>query len=898
MITRITSKNRWPLILLALLSFSLGIYRLDSQSLWYDEGVSAYLTRLSLPELTVWTAEDIQPPLYYYLLYFWVRAAGWSEFSLRYASLFFGVLMIPAVWAVAARILGKKAGLLSALFTATSPLYLWYCREARMYTMLTFFCLLCLRLFLEIRKEGPSLSRLLAWSGLLAAALYTHYFAAFLMVSFAFMALSLLTEKRFKTAIYLLLGEAIATASYLPWLPFLLKRYRIDVSYWEGTLKLEEALRKTLISFSVGESMLEKQATPIAWAMGCLFLAALLFLAFRQNKALLLLSLYFFIPLISILALAYRSPKFNPRYLMFISPAFLMALSGGLAEISRPRLMALPLLSLILGPFLLSNYNLYFDPAFTKADFRGVALYIREHKKPDEAIILISGHMYPVFSYYYGDEDWAPLPPLRILSTKEVVDFRVGESLNRILEGKSGAWVVLWQDEVVDPNEVVLKLMEKYARPLPVEASFWHVRLRHYSIPPGTYFPSSPAPDFKAEVNFGGKVKLLGYDWDGKTLTLYWQALEPMEKDYQLSLRVTDREGIFWGQIDRRPASYLYPTFRWRAGEFIPGEVELPLPPGAPPGKYRLFLSLYDPQSLQALDVLDAMGAPQGKQAFLGEVEVRELKAFVPGEALPVSPTLDIPLAPEIALRGFSLSPPQAYPGESLTLSFLWETKDKPTHDYTLSLGFEDSTGAMVERRCPPAGEDFPTSLWPPKSVVLGKCLLRIPPSAEEGEAKILLLLPEASWPLAKIWVKGVKRNFSAPTPSLKVGVTFGDIAQLLGIDLSPIPAKPGDELKVKLYWKALKETEKSWTVFVHLLGKDGRLIAQDDSVPARGERPTTGWLTGEVVEDQHFMAIPSDISPGLYALEIGLYDGATPGMPRLQVNGKDSLTLEVVEVK
>ncbi len=764
--------------------------------------------------------------------------------------------------------------------------------------MLTFFCLLCLRLFLEMRDEGPSLPRLLAWSGLLAAALYTHYFTTFLMVSFAFMALSLLAEKHRKAALYLILGEGIAAASYLPWLPFLLKRYRVDVSYWEGTLKLGEALRKTLISFSVGESMLERQATPIAWAMGGLFLAALVFLAFRRKQASLLLSLYFFIPLISILALAYRSPKFNPRYLMFISPAFLLALSGGLAEIPRHRLKALLLLSLILGVFLLSDYNLYFDPAFTKADFRGVARYIREHKKPDEAIILISGHMYPVFSYYYGDEGWAPLPPLRILSTREVLDFRVGESLNKILEGKSGVWVVLWQDEVVDPNGVVLKLLEKYAKPMPIDAAFWHVRLRRYSVPPGTSFPSSPAPDFKAEVNFGGKVKLLGYDWDGKTLTIYWQALEPMEKDYQLSLRVTDRKGIFWGQIDRRPASYLYPTFRWRAGEMIPGEVELPLPPGAPPGKYRLFLSFYDPQSLQALDVLDAMGAPQGKQAFLGEVEVRELKPLAPGQALPLSPTLDIPFAPEIALRGFSIFPSQAYPGESLTLSFLWETKEKPAHDYALSLGLKDSAGTMVERRCPLAGEDFPTSLWPAKSVVLGKCLFRIPPSAKEGEAELLLLLPEASWPLAKIGIKEVKRSFSIPTPSLTVRIPFGDVAELLGIDLSPIPAKPGDELKVKLYWKALKETEKSWTVFVHLLGKDGRLIAQDDSIPARGERPTTGWLPGEVVEDEHFIAVPSGLSPGLYALEIGLYDSTAPGMPRLQVEGKDSLTLEVVEIR
>ncbi len=894
------SKVRWLPVFLVLLSFSLGIHRLDSQSLWYDEGVSAYLTRLSLSELTWWTAEDIQPPLYYYFLYFWTKATDRSEFSLRLLSLFFGVLMVPAAWGVAHKLLGKKAALITAFFTTLSPLYLWYSREARMYTMLTFFCLLSFRLFLEVREKGYSLPLLFAWTGALVASLYTHYFAAFAMFSLAFMALLLLIEGRARASACLILGKGVALTLYLPWLPFLFRRYRVDVSYWEGTLKVEEALRKIFISFSVGETMLEGEAIPIAWAMTGLFLASLFILAFRKKWAALFLSLYLFVPIIAILALTYRSPKFNPRYIMMASPAFLMTLAGGIAELMtlKPKVLPFLALSLVLEPFLLADYNLYFDPAFTKADFRGVACYIREHRQNGEAVILISGHMYPVFSYYFGDEGWTPIPPLRIISTKDVLDFSVGEKLNEILRGKTGVWVVLWQDEVVDPNGVVLKLLEKYARPVPVEASFWHVRLRHYLLPPGTHFPAFPEPERKIEVNFGGRVKLLGYDWDGKRLSLYWQALSFMDKDYQLSLRVTDEDGIPWGQIDRRPASYLYPTFRWRPGEIIPGELELPLPPGSPPGKYRLFLSLYDLQTLREIDILDSMGAPQGVRAYLGEVEVQELRFPGPSEPLPVNPSLDIPWTPEIALRGFSSTPSEAYPGEYLTLSFLWQVSQKPRADYLVSLTLRDSSGRETERQCLPAGSGFPTSRWPEGAFVLGKCLLRVPPSAQEGPAVVMLRSLETSWPLASVQIKGVKRSFALPRPSVPVNASFGNVAELIGIDLSPAPAKPKENLSVILYWKALRETEKSWTVFVHLLSPDGRLLAQDDGPPARGERPTTGWIAGEVVEDQHFITLPSDIPPGLYRLEIGLYDGSAPEMPRLPVDGKDSLILEVVEVR
>jgi hypothetical protein len=54
------------LLLLTLLGLGLRLYRLDAQSLWYDEGFSVYLARMGLGEITARTAADNQPPLYYY----------------------------------------------------------------------------------------------------------------------------------------------------------------------------------------------------------------------------------------------------------------------------------------------------------------------------------------------------------------------------------------------------------------------------------------------------------------------------------------------------------------------------------------------------------------------------------------------------------------------------------------------------------------------------------------------------------------------------------------------------------------------------------------------------------------------------------------------------------------
>ena len=54
------------LLAILLLAFALRVYRLDSQSLWYDEAVTAKVASQGIGELTRWTADDIQPPLYYY----------------------------------------------------------------------------------------------------------------------------------------------------------------------------------------------------------------------------------------------------------------------------------------------------------------------------------------------------------------------------------------------------------------------------------------------------------------------------------------------------------------------------------------------------------------------------------------------------------------------------------------------------------------------------------------------------------------------------------------------------------------------------------------------------------------------------------------------------------------
>jgi hypothetical protein len=69
-----------------------------------------------------------------------------------------------------------------------------------------------------------------------------------------------------------------------------------------------------------------------------------------------------------------------------------------------------------------------------------------------------------------------------------------------------------------------------------------------------------------------------------------------------------------------------------------------------------------------------------------------------------------------------------------------------------------------------------------------------------------------------------------------------------------------------------LKEMDQGYTVFTHLLGPDGQILAQQDNPPVNGTYPTTLWLPGEIVVDPYTIPLPTDLPPGDYPIQVGFY--------------------------
>jgi len=100
--------------------------------------------------------------------------------------------------------------------------------------------------------------------------------------------------------------------------------------------------------------------------------------------------------------------------------------------------------------------------------------------------------------------------------------------------------------------------------------------------------------------------------------------------------------------------------------------------------------------------------------------------------------------------------------------------------------------------------------------------------------------------------------------------IAFPGFAALEGAAVSGA-VEPGGVLELALLWNVTARTPESWTQFVHLVG-NGVSIPLADGAPRAGTYPTWAWSPGERVADTWTLALPDDLPPGEYRLQLGFY--------------------------
>jgi hypothetical protein len=104
----------------------------------------------------------------------------------------------------------------------------------------------------------------------------------------------------------------------------------------------------------------------------------------------------------------------------------------------------------------------------------------------------------------------------------------------------------------------------------------------------------------------------------------------------------------------------------------------------------------------------------------------------------------------------------------------------------------------------------------------------------------------------------------------------FADALRLTGWS-RPQRFVDNDALAVELRWEALRPIDRSLFAEVQVLDAAGQVVADSLAPPQQGFYPTWRWRPGESVADQHRIALPPDLAPGVYRLQVQMRDFAAP---------------------
>ncbi|MGI6368754.1 MAG: ArnT family glycosyltransferase [Anaerolineae bacterium] len=363
---------------------------------------------------------------------------------------------------------------------------------------------------------------------------------------------------------------------------------------------------------------------------------------------------------------------------------------------------------------------------------------------------------------------------------------------------------------------------------------------------------------------------------------LVWRVRDTTQEGRVFAVHLVDAQGRLWSQ----QADLGFMPEQWRPGDTVYQLFSIPLPEGIPAGSYEARFVVADSAAVPMAVSVDGKSA--GFALPLGSVELSSAGATLrppqPGGAF----------GAELQLTRWPQWADLALAAPTLDLELEWQAVRQPARDYMLQLSLVDASGAVAWRGIQPLGAGHATSHWLAGEIVRPRYTFELADLAP-GSYQALLSVGEEEQVLSlgTLVVSANLRSFVVPEMEHTVGALLGGTVELLGYDLSPEPSAGGD-LSVTLYWRALQAPLSEAKVFVHMVDASGAIHSQVDAVPAQWQRPTSGWLEGEVITDQHVLELPADLAAGDYALLVGLYDAntldkwqAVPGEAELQADGR-----------
>lgn len=440
------------IIPILILGFLVRLINLN-QSLWLDEAINTVAIKENslLNLITRYALGDFHPPLYHFLLFYWTRFAGFSEISVRFPSVVFGVGLIFFTYLIGKDFFSQKAGIYGGLLIAFGPLAVYYSQEARMYTVAAFFASASIYFFLKLLKRN----KFYLWGAYILSTLFLLYsdylpYSVWLLENLYVARLWQTKKADFKNK--WIASQFMIIVMLLPWVPFFITQFQNAQNVvrifplWgdvvgKGTLT---SLPLALIKFTIGRISYTNKAVYALMALPVMIWVASLFIKLWHNQKNRLndfLWWWFIGPLLISYFISFKISVFSYFRFIFILPAFYLLLANGILSLKGKYQSIALFLTLGIGATSLFIFNV--NPVFWREDWRGAVSYIDKHLADKQSLIVMPNLAQEAPVKYYETKG---------LSRQDVSDLR--------LNGMSEIWLFRYVQQIFDPGDTLRQTIE------------------------------------------------------------------------------------------------------------------------------------------------------------------------------------------------------------------------------------------------------------------------------------------------------------------------------------------------------------------------------------------------------------------------------------------------------
>lgn len=214
-------------------------------------------------------------------------------------------------------------------------------------------------------------------------------------------------------------------------------------------------------------------------------------------------------------------------------------------------------------------------------------------------------------------------------------------------------------------------------------------------------------------------------------VTLEWEALAPMDRNWSVFLHLQDSARLLAGQRDTYPGVGLLATSDLEPGRHWGETYVVPVRESAyAPETLDLRVGLYDYASGERMILTDGSDS-----ALIGTLSLAPRDGDVPNP-------VDYDFSGQMRLRGYTVSQRTAVPGETIPVVLYWQGLASMDTNYSVSVQFVSDDGRVAGSKDSwPGGGDLPTATWQPGQQIEDAYEVPIAPDATPGVYNIQVIV-------------------------------------------------------------------------------------------------------------------------------------------------------------